>query len=196
MTPAPEHMPLSSSRYGYPCGYARPRLYAQLCVLLALGLAAACAIADEDPCAKFSWNVVRERALFATAPQSIIAGREPTSTPLLAPERLYQLQLGPQRQVALLLSPGKKTLVDGAYAGLVRLQLQQPGAYRMSVDQPAWIDVVDERHVIDSADFQGRPGCLAPHKIVQYLLPAGRELVLQFSSAAGPQLRLTITHVD
>jgi hypothetical protein len=75
-------------------------------------------------------------------------------------------------------------VVDGAYAGLARLRLQQPGAYRMAVDQPALIGVVDDRHMIDSADFQGRPGCLAPHKIAHYLLPA------------GPQLRLTITHVD
>jgi len=47
--------------------------------------------------------------------------------------------------------------------------------------------------MIASADFQGRPGCLAPHKIVQYQLPAGRQLTLQFSAAASAQLRLTIT---
>jgi hypothetical protein len=73
---------------------------------------------------------------------------------------------------------------------------QQPGTYRISVDQPAWIDLVAEGRMIGSADFQARPGCLAPHKIVQYLLPAGPELALQFSAAASPHLRLTITHVD
>jgi hypothetical protein len=109
---------------------------------------------------------------------------------------LYHLQLGPQGQVTMLLAPGKNSVIDGGYAGLARLQLQQSGAYRISLDQSAWIDVVADGHMIDSAAFQGRPGCLAPHKIVQYLLPAGRELLLQFSAAAGPYLRVAITHVD
>jgi hypothetical protein len=164
--------------------------------VLALGLAAAAALAQEDPCARFSWNIERERALFAGAPQAVAAGRDATATPLLAPDRLYQVQLGSASQVTLLLPPGRKTGTDGAYAGMARIRLQQPGAYRISVDQPLWIDVVADGKMIDSADFQGRPGCLAPHKIVQYSLPGGRELLLQLSGAPGPLARLTITHVD
>jgi len=73
--------------------------YARLCALLALGLAARTASADQDACTGFTWNVVRERALFASAPQSVAAGREPGTTPLLAAERLYELKLGQQGQV-------------------------------------------------------------------------------------------------
>jgi hypothetical protein len=166
------------------------------CVVLALAVAATWARADEDPCTGFSWNIAHERALFATAPQSIAAGREPTPAPPLAPDRLYQLQLTPQGQVVMLLPSGKKTPVDGAFAGLARLQLQQPGTYRVSMDQPAWVDVVADGHLIGPSDYQARPGCFAPHKIVQYLLPAARELLLQFSAAAGRELRVTITQVE
>jgi hypothetical protein len=175
---------------------------ARLCLLLALAVAARSAIADQDPCAGFSWNVARERALFATAPQSLAAGRELKSTALLAPDRLYELQLGGQDQVTMQLAPGKKSVGDAGYdglaryAGLARVQLQQPGVYRISMDQPAWIDVVADGKMIDSSGFQGRPGCVAPHKIVQFALPAGPELVLQFSAAAAARLRVTITHVD
>jgi hypothetical protein len=161
MTLARDHIP------------ADRRRSARLLALLALGLAARCALADEDPCARFSWNIAHERALFATAPVSLAAGRDASSTP-----------------------PGKKTSIEGAHAGLARLRLQQPGVYRVSVDRAAWIDVVADGSMIESADFQGRPGCLAPHKIVQYSLPAGRKLVLQLSAAAGLRLRLAITHVD
>lgn len=167
-----------------------------LLALLSLCLAGRCALAADDPCAGFSWQVTHERALFAGTAQPIAAGREPTSAALLAADRLYELQLAPQGQVAMLLPPGKKTQLTDAYGGLARLQLARPGSYRISVDQGAWIDVVGDGHMIESSDFQGRPGCSAPHKIVQYLLPGAHELVLQVSAAAAPHLRLTITPAD
>ncbi|HEX2791351.1 MAG TPA: hypothetical protein VHN17_13050 [Steroidobacteraceae bacterium] len=160
---------------------------------LALSLAAGMAAAQDDPCAKFTWNIQRERALFASAPQAVVAGHDASSAPPLAPERPYQLQLAAAGQITLLLPPGKNTSTDGAYAGMARLRLAQPGSYRVSVDQPLWIDVVADGKMIQSVDFQGRPGCLAPHKIVQYSLPGGRELLLQLSGAPKPVVRLTIT---
>jgi hypothetical protein len=178
----------------------RPLLWALLWtlpgVLLAPALAGAGAPAADEPCAAFTWDVAHVRALFASAAQSIGAGRDPASAPLLAADRLYQLQLAPQLQVAMLLPPGKKAQLADTYSGLARLQLARPGSYRVSIDQGAWIDVVEDGRMIDSSDFQGRPGCSAPHKIVQYLLPAAHELLLQISGAAAPQLRLAITAVD
>jgi hypothetical protein len=167
-------------------------------VLLALGLMTLglTAHADEDPCAGFTGNVMAERALFAGAAQPASAARDVASAPLLVPGRLYQLQLAPQGQVSMRLAPGKKTPVEGAYAGLARLQLQQAGSYRVSMDQGAWIDVVADSQMISSSNFQGRPGCTAPHKIVQFLLPAGHELLLQFSAATAPVLRVAITAVE
>jgi hypothetical protein len=161
--------------------------------MLALSLAATIASAQDDPCGRFSWNVDKERALFATAPQAIAAGHDAASAPRLEPNRLYQLQLGAADQVTLALPPGKKPASEGSYAGLAHLSLQQPGSYRVSVDQSLWIDIVADGKMIDSADFQGRAGCLAPHKIVQYSLPAGRELLLQLSGAPNAGVRLTIT---
>jgi hypothetical protein len=169
--------------------------------LLTLGLMTAGAVtrtahADDDPCAGFSGNVTPERALFAVAAQPAAAARDVASAPLLLPGRLYQLQLTPQGQVSMRLAPGRKTQVDGAFAGLARLQLLQAGSYRVSMDQGAWIDVVADGQMINSSNFQGRPGCTAPHKIVQFLLPAGHELLLQFSAATAPVLRVAITPVE
>jgi hypothetical protein len=181
----------------------RPCLLLALAVVVAVAVAPQSAIADQDdPCVGFSWNVARERALFAAAPQSIAAGRELKSTPLLTPDRLYELQLGEQGQVTMPLAPGRKSVGDAGYdgharyAGLARLQLPRAGSYRISLDQPAWIDVLADGKLLDSSGFQGRPGCLAPHKIVQFALPAGPQLVLQFSAASVPRLRVSITHAD
>lgn len=165
------------------------------CLVLALALAAASALA-QDPCAKFSWDIAHEHALFATPAESLAAGHDVKSAPLLASDRLYELQLGAQSQISMALPSGKNTITKGAFAGLARLRLTQPGTYRVSMDQPAWIDVVAGGKMIDSADAQGRAGCLAPHKIVQYSLPAARELVLQLSAAASAHVRLTITSVE
>jgi hypothetical protein len=173
----------------------RRHRFVAACIVLGLAVAAIGARADEDACAGFSWNVAHERALFAGAPQMITAGREPAAAPMLTPERLLQLQLTPQDQVVMLLASGKMAPLAGAFAGLARLQPLAPGSYRVSMDQAAWVDVIADGHLLGPADFQGRPGCAAPHKIVQYLLPAAHELVLQFSAAATRELRVTITHV-
>jgi hypothetical protein len=103
------------------------------------------------------------------------------------------MQLSAAGQVTLALPPGKKPAGDSSYAGLARLSLRQPGSYRVSLDQSAWIDIVADGKMIDSADFQGRAGCVAPHKVVQFSLPAGRELLLQLSGAASAGVRVTIT---
>jgi hypothetical protein len=169
------------------------RFWATLALSAAAAIAAAQALAQDDPCEKFSWNVAHERALFAATPQAIAAGHDAASAPQLAPERLYQLQLAAAGQVTLQLPPGKKPATDSTYAGLAHLSLQQPGSYRVSVDQSVWIDIVADGKMIDSADFQGRSGCQAPHKIVQYSLPAARELLLQLSGAPSAGVRLTIT---
>jgi len=162
---------------------------------LTLSLATGIASAQEDPCAKFTWDVAQERALFATAPQVLAAGHDVASAPQLAPGRLYQLQLTFDAQVTLALPPSRKpkNAADTSYGGLAHLSLKLPGNYRVSADQPVWIDIVADGKMIDSADFQGRAGCQAPHKIIQYSLAAGRELLLQLSGAPSAGVRLTIT---
>ena len=40
--------------------------------------------------------------------------------------------------------------------------------------------------------FQGRPGCNAPHKVVEYELPEG-DVVIQLSAALPGKVRLTVT---
>jgi hypothetical protein len=159
----------------------------------AFGAVVCAALAADDPCAGFSWDVGRERALFATTAEAVPAGRDVASAPWLVPDRLYELTVAPQERVTFASPPGRNTPVDGASAGLARLSVTTAGDFRVSLDQGFWVDIVAGHELVASRDFQGRPGCRAPHKIVLYSLPGGQDLVLQVSGAAGSRLRIAIT---
>jgi hypothetical protein len=171
-----------------------PNRLARPFVLLALWLPALCAAADAaDPCTQFSWDVHRERALFASSPQALATGTEAAQAPPLAPERLYELALHPQASVQFASPPEKQRPAAAPQAGLASLTLESAGRYRIALDQPLWVEVLNGGSPIRSADFQGRPGCTAPHKIVEFELPAHQRLVLQFSGGNSERLRVTVT---
>lgn len=164
-------------------------------VRLVLGFFAAAATGAfaAAPCNGFKWDVSKELLLFGQSPSVVAAGQNSSSVPTISIDRLYELNLAPQTQVSFAASPGKKMLTDGAYAGLVTLNPGAPGPYRVSVDVPFWIDVVSEGKLIEARDFQGQQGCDAPHKIVEFDLPAGRPLVIQLSGSVKSSVRLAVT---
>jgi len=163
-------------------------------VLSALGTTA---VAQEpaDPCAAFSWNIAHERALFATAATARDTGVSGKDAPLLDPDHLYELQLHPLADVHFTAPPGKSKGGNGPYAGLATLRVPMSGLWRVALDQAAWIDVVatSDGQSIASSEYQGRPGCHAPHKIVQFQLPANQNLLIQLSGTPEMQVRLTVT---
>ena len=148
----------------------------------------------QDPCAAFKWNVAHEHALFAGAPERLAAGPDRGSAPQLLPDHLYGLSLLTQERINLSVPLGRKAQFDGAFGGLARLPVPRAGTYRIALDQPGWIDVVGEHGVIPSSDFAGGTACNAPHKLVQFELPAG-ELLLQLSGVANAAIKLTLTPV-
>lgn len=163
--------------------------------MLALTALSATALAQQapDPCAAFSWNVVHERQLFAGHPSAATTGTTAAAAPQLAPDRLYELQLNPVAQVQFAAPPGKSKGGNGPNAGLTRVRVPTAGLWRIALDQAAWIDVVANGQPIASVDYQGQSGCHAPHKIVQFELPANQELVIQLSGTPEAQLHLTLT---
>jgi hypothetical protein len=150
------------------------------------------ALAD-DACAGFTWDVSKERALFAESAAALAAGKDLASAPVVAPNRLYQLRLTPQDHVAFVTPPAKKILTDGSYAGIAVLKIPASGSYRIAVDGPFWIDVVSDGALVRAKDFQGQQGCSAPHKIVEFEFAGAQPFVVQLSGATRDSVRLTIT---
>ena len=168
------------------------RATAPLLALLALPLAATHARAD-DPCASFSWDVRHERDLFGKQPVDLASGKALADAPALTPDRLYELELRAQPEVSFAAPPSRSWPEVATYAGLARITLDTPGVYRFSLDQPAWVDVVANGAVLQGRDAQGRAGCSTPYKIVEFALPAGRPLVLEFSASVTPAIRVTVS---
>jgi hypothetical protein len=159
---------------------------------MALGAGAIPAFAG-DPCVDFKWDVSQERALFAAAPLIIAAGRDAKTAPVVEPKHLYQVKLESLDAVAFPVPPGKTPAGDKAYAGVAVLRVPVAGSYRIALDMPLWVDVVSGGSLLPAKDFQGQRDCIAPHKIVEFDLQGATEFMLQFSSAASQEIRLTVT---
>jgi molybdate transport system substrate-binding protein len=161
-----------------------------------IGLGQAASAADTDLCTRFTWDVSRERAVMKQTPRAVAAAVKPsTDVPQIEPGKLYEVQLAGQSMVTFVAKPGKAALTDGAHAGLVRFRVEKAGRYRVSITSRHWIDVVDGTQLVSSRDFQGQRGCERPHKIVEYELPARRDLTLQFSGSTDAQVIVAITAV-
>ena len=166
------------------------RLLATLALFLPLALVYA---RGEDPCAAFSWDVRHERDLFGQQPVDLASGKALGDAPALTPERLYELELRAQPEVSFAAPPSRTWPMEASYAGIARLTVESAGVYRLALDQAAWVDVVANGALLKSLDFQGRPGCSAPHKVVEFALPAGKPLLLEFSSSVTPSIKVTVS---
>jgi hypothetical protein len=162
-------------------------------MLLATAFAAAMPASADETCVDFKWDVSQERALFAGTASLLNGGADAKTAPALQLNHLYELKLSKQDQVSFAVTPGKRSPREGSYGGLVTFKIPSSGSYRVAIDMPFWIDVVQDGALVAAVDFQGQHGCSSPHKIVQFDLLGTRPFLLQLSNAAPDSVRLTIT---
>ncbi len=165
-------------------------------LLCLAGLATSALATEADGCKKFAWDAAHEVTVMKQKPVPVRAAIKPGSqAPLVKLDELFELELSPQSAVTYSAHPMKPTLDDSAQGGLVRFHTGRAGLYRVSITTGHWIDVVDGDAPIKSKDFSGSRECPRPHKIVEFELPANKELVLQFSGATDPSVIAAITPV-
>jgi hypothetical protein len=145
-----------------------------------------------DPCEGFTWNVAHELRLFAGPARQLTAGKDAASAPRIAIGQLYQVALAPQSEVHFLTPPEHPHGGDDTLSGVLRVRIPQAGLYRVSLSEGDWIDLVHDGAPITSQDHQGGAGCSAPHKVVQFQLPAD-EILVQLSGAKTATVRVTFT---
>lgn len=160
-------------------------------------------IVAADPCARYPWDVTRERTLFAAPAAALTAattastraatdGKSNDALPRIVPDRVYQVLLTPSAEVTFPFTPGKFSPGTGGYSGILALRVPVSGSYRISVDLPLWIDVVADGHLAAPSDYEAQHDCDAPRKIVQFALRANEPLLVQLSAAGETSVRIAV----
>ncbi len=157
--------------------------------LAALTISATSAFAAEEPsgCDKFKWPIERERtALTAPDRAKLATGSEQTALPASA------ITLGlVAPSEAKLPSPPERTPKDGTFAGFTSIKSPNAGLYTISLSAGAWVDVVQDGHVLKPMDFSGATDCDGIRKTMRYQLSA-QPFVLQVSGARENSVSIAI----
>ncbi len=132
-------------------------------------LAAAPAFAQEPVgCDKFKWPLDHERALLASPSQ--LASGAAMAQPLAA---AVTVALLPLANANLPVAPSRAPKSPDSYAGFVNAAaLPKAGTYRVTLAAPAWIDVIQNGHALQSTAFSGAAGCAGLAKSVKFELSA------------------------
>jgi hypothetical protein len=175
------------------------RRAAAIAIGLLSGWAMSSTLAQESTpaasCASYDVDVSTELALLDKPPIDVArtsAGNE-SSTELVTGQA-YALQLAPQAETRFVVSPGRRMLDEGAYAGVARFAVSAPGTWRISLDHNSWVDVVTpEGSLVESSRFGGRMDCAPLRKLVEFPLQPGLSYTLQLSGGTETTAVVLIT---
>lgn len=155
--------------------------------VLALGTTSALAAEEPSGCDKFKWPIERERAAL-TAPDraKLASGSEQPALPAAA------VTLGLFAPAdAKLPTPPERAPRDGTFAGFTSIKTAKAGLYTISLSTGAWVDVVQDGHVLKPVGFSGATDCDGIRKTMKYQLSA-QPFVVQVSGARETSLSIAI----
>jgi hypothetical protein len=160
-----------------------------LAFLTALSLGASSALAAEEPsgCDKFKWPIHNERAaLTAPGRAKLASGSEQAALP---PAAITLSLVAPAD--AKLPTPPERAPKDGTFAGFTGIKAPTAGLYTVSLSSSAWVDVVQDGHLLKPVAFSGATDCDGIRKTMKYELSA-QPVVLQVSGAKDNWLSIAI----
>ena len=156
--------------------------------LFSLALAGSAFAQEPVGCDKFKWSIDKERGLLAAA-APIAAGGE-IARPLAG---AVKLPLAPLADVKLPMPPSRQPKSPDSYAGFVRYAaLPNAATYRVTLSEPAWIDVVQDEHEAKSTAFSGALGCDGVRKSVKFDLSAA-PFVIEINGTSAHEIAIVVT---
>lgn len=164
-------------------------------LLACLLFASVVAVAHTDgDCAAFSWDVSRELTVMRSPAQSVSETDAASgNAKALHLDVHYTVHLAPQPGVKFVSAPDRAARSEAPRAAVLHFEVPTAGRYRVSISTRHWIDVIDSGRSLASAAHQGGTDCALLHKVVEFELPAGRDLALQLSGQDDAVVGLAIT---
>jgi hypothetical protein len=142
--------------------------------------------AEPTGCGHFKWPLDHEKALLAT-PADVASG---DAGKLATGENL---KLSSQTTAKLPQEPSRPPNFPDSYAGFITLPAPaSAGTYRVTIAHGAWIDVIQDGHVLKSTDHTGAIGCDGLAKSVKFDL-AATPFAVEISSSTQPAVTLVVT---
>lgn len=170
---------------------------AVLCGVLAWQAASAAEPATQAQhpvgCDAYDPDIALELKLLPS-PESKIAAAPTDAQARLEAGKAYIVTLAAQTGVQLAIPPRRHVLEEGAFAGLVGFEVPEDGTWRVSLSKESWAEVVGpDGAAVRSSRFQGREGCPAMRKMVEFPLRAGVAYTLQLSGGTDPEIGVLVT---
>jgi hypothetical protein len=101
--------------------------------------------------------------------------------------------LVPFAEAKLPVAPERTPKSPTSFAGFVTLPAPSAnGVYKISLSSEAWIDAVQDGHLVKSAAFSGATGCDGIRKSVKFDL-AAEPFAVQFSGVPAASIRIAVT---
>jgi hypothetical protein len=158
--------------------------------LAVCGLTGSALAQEPAGCDKFKWPLDKERAMLtATDVPTVPSGASLTHALPVA----VAVALVPFADAKFPLAPEREPKSPTSFAGFVTLPAPSPnGVYKISLSSEAWIDAVQDGHLVKSAAFSGATGCEGIRKSVKFDL-AAEPFTVQFSGVPAASIRIAVT---
>lgn len=141
--------------------------------------------ATAGECTSLPPALSRELVAWRGAAQAARAGAAADSAPVIGAGRRYGLALVPSQQVVVRIVPRRSTPQASGFGGFVAIQSGPAGAYRVSLSQRAWVEVIADASgaAAQAAQSEVRLRCAGIAKNLSFELAAQTRYLLQLSGA-------------
>jgi hypothetical protein len=144
-------------------------------------------------CSDYTADLHSEMKLMSGHLTGVAAGSGVTDAAQIRPGVAYSVHLLSQQQVHFALPPSQNRNGAGRSAGLLSLRNLPAGSWRISTDNPVWIDLVASGQIVKSSGFEMKTGCTTILKTVFYDVRGKARVLIQVNGATRPSVRLLVT---
>lgn len=149
------------------------------------------AAAGAPDCSGFRFDVSKELKVFESKPRDVaIAANAPAAIDV---NQLYAVKLTDQSKVSFATTPGKSTVANGSYAGVLKVTSPRAQTIRVTATEAAWLDVISGGKLIESTRHTGSGNCKVLRKVVEFNVAPDQPVTIQVSGSTEQQIKLAVT---